>query len=125
MSKTSLEPRLVPSLLARNIDETLSYYRLLGFELSGSYPDEEAPNWIEVRRDDIVLQFHTGPPGGMPKEPVCSGTLYLFPTDVRAMADELRAKVDFAWGPEVMDYGLREFGIRDPNGYYLAFAGDE
>jgi hypothetical protein len=20
-----------------------------------------------------------------------------------------------------MDYGMREFGIRDPNGYYLAF----
>lgn len=27
----------------------------------------------------------------------------------------------FALGPEVMDYGMREFAIQDPNGYYLAF----
>jgi hypothetical protein len=29
--------------------------------------------------------------------------------------------MDFAWGPEVMEYGMREFGVRDPNGYFLAF----
>lgn len=35
--------------------------------------------------------------------------------------EELRGKIDFAWGPEVMEYGMREFGVQDPNGYYLAF----
>jgi hypothetical protein len=37
------------------------------------------------------------------------------------LAEELHGKVAFAWGPEVMDYGMREFAVQDPNGYYLAF----
>ena len=36
-------------------------------------------------------------------------------------AEEFRGKVVFAWGPEVMDCGMREFAIQDPDGYYLAF----
>jgi hypothetical protein len=47
--------------------------------------------------------------------------LYFHPESVEALAAEWQGKVPFAWGPEVMDYGMREFGIRDPNGYYLAF----
>jgi hypothetical protein len=43
------------------------------------------------------------------------------PTAVAALAEELRGRVEFAWGPEVMDYGMYEFGIQDPDGYYLAF----
>jgi hypothetical protein len=30
--------------------------------------------------------------------------------------------VPFLWGPELMPYGLYEFGIADPDGYHLAFA---
>lgn len=61
------------------------------------------------------------PPCGTPQAPVCSGTFYIFPESVQRLAEELCGKVEFAWGPEVMPYGMREFGIRDPNGYYLAF----
>ncbi len=38
-----------------------------------------------------------------------------------ALALELRGKVDFAWGPETMDDGVHEFGVQDPNGYFIAF----
>ena len=72
-------------------------------------------------RDGIVLQFYTDPPTGTPTEPVFSGALYLYPDDVRALADEFKEVAPFAWGPEVIEYGMREFAIQDPNGYYLAF----
>ena len=72
-------------------------------------------------RDGVVLQFHTEAPCGTPTAPICSGTFYFYPEDVGELADELRGKVEFAWGPEVMEYGMREFGVQDPNGYYLAF----
>jgi catechol 2,3-dioxygenase-like lactoylglutathione lyase family enzyme len=116
-----LSQRLVPALLVRNMAETLAFYRKLGFELTGCHPDEDRPTWVEVARDRVVLQFHTEPPCGTPNEPICSGTFYFYPEDVVVLADELRGKVEFAWGPEVMEYGMREFGIQDPNGYYLAF----
>jgi hypothetical protein len=30
--------------------------------------------------------------------------------------------VPFQWGPEDTEFGIREFAIRDPNGYLLVFA---
>lgn len=119
---TDVGTRLVPALLVRNMAETLAFYRRLGFETTDWHPSEAEATWAQVRRDGVTLQFHTEAPEGTPPEPVCSGTFYLYPTSVTRLADELRGRVDFAWGPEVMEYGQREFGVRDPNGYYLAFA---
>ena len=121
MAAGKLTPRLVPALLVKDMRETLEFYRTLGFALAGCHPDPTRATWAEVVRDGVALQFHTDPPHGTPPAPICSGTLYFFPESVAALADELRGKVGFAWGPEVMDYGMREFGVQDPNGYYLAF----
>lgn len=116
-----LGQRLVPSLLVRDLDETLAFYRRLGFRQTGRWPVAGEPTWAEVRRDSVILQFYSEPPRGTPPEPVCSGTFYVFPDSVSALAEELRGEVELAWGPEVMPYGMYEFGIRDPNGYHLAF----
>lgn len=118
---THMGTRLVPALLVRDMAETLDFYRKLGFLVTGCHPDRANPAWAEVRRDAVTLQFHTDPPVGTPPAPVCSGTFYLYPSSVLALAEELRGVVPFAWGPEVMEYGMREFGVQDPNGYYLAF----
>ena len=115
-----LGSRLVPSLLVSDLQATFAFYDRLGFSRTGVFPDEDAPIWGEVTRDGIALQFYTDPPKGTPAEPVFSGALYL-DADVRALADEFKDVVPFAWGPEVMEYGMREFAIQDPNGYYLAF----
>lgn len=122
MAKAKLSQRVIPALLVRDMVQTLRFYKELGFEVSGCHPNGTAPEWAEVSRDDVLIQLHTEAPRGTPQAPVFSGTLYLHPSDVAALADEWRGKVEFAWGPEVMPYKVREFGIRDPNGYYLAFA---
>lgn len=113
--------RLVPALLVRDMGKTLDFYRKLGFRLTGCHPSEAEPTWAEVQRDAVTFQFHADPPQGTPSEPVCSGTFYLYPASVLDLAEELRDKVEFAWGPEEMHYGLREFAVQDPNGYYIAF----
>ncbi len=121
MHRGRLNQRLVPALLVNSLPETLAFYRKLGFEVSGYHPDRQNATCAEVGRDGVSLQVHTEPSRGTPQQPVCSGTFYLYPNDVGAIAEELRGMVEFAWGPEVMDYGMNEFGVRDPNGYYLAF----
>lgn len=117
-----LGQQCVPALLVGDMNETLAFYKNLGFCLTGCHPDKTNPTWAEVQRDSVVFQFHTEPPSGTPPTPVCSGTFYLFPDSVAALVEEFRGKVQFSWGPEVMDYGMREFGIQNPNGYYIAFA---
>ncbi len=121
MNTVDIASRIVPALLVTDMGQTLAFYRQLGFELTGCHPDPVRPTWAEVSRAGATFQFHTEPPHGTPTTPVCSGTFYLFPGSVVALAAELRGKVDFAWGPEVMEYGTREFAVRDPNGYYIAF----
>lgn len=121
MPTGKLKPRLVPALLVKDMAQTLAFYRTLGFELAACQPDPQRATWAEVTRDGVTLQFHTEPPCGTPPLPICSGTFYFFPEDVEALAQAWRGKVEFAWGPEVMAYGMREFGVQDPNGYYLAF----
>lgn len=121
MRTGKLSPRLVPALLVKDMAETLAFYGKLGFVVTGCHPDQQRATWAEVARDGVVLQFHSELSCGTPPTPVCSGTFYFYPENVGAMADELRGKIEFAWGPEVMDYGMREFAVQDPNGYYLAF----
>ncbi len=121
MNAVAIGQRLVPALLVRDMRATIAFYERLGFSVVGCHPDRESAVWVEVKRDGVCLQFHAEPVGGTPSQPVCSGTFYIYPESVDRLAEELRGKVEFAWGPEVMDYGMREFGVKDPNGYYLAF----
>lgn len=115
--------RCVASLLVGDMRRTIDFYtQKLGFTQTGFYPIESDPEWTELRRDDVAIHFYTDAPHATRYEPALSGTLYFYPESVEALAAEWQGKVEFAWGPEVMDYGMREFGIRDPNGYYLAFA---
>lgn len=115
-----LGARVTVSLLAADLGRTLAFYQGLGFRVTGEYDDDDG-TWAEVRRDSAVLQFFTDPPPGVPPRPALSGTIYFYPDDVAALAEEWQGKVAFEWGPEVMPYGMREFGLKDPNGYYLAF----
>ncbi len=117
---TKLSARVTLSLLVNDMSETLAFYEGLGFRATGRQPASNG-EWAEVRRDDLVLQFFTEPPIGIAEIPTASGTFYFHPDSVDDLANEWKDKVELAWGPEDMPYGMREFGITDPNGYYLAF----
>lgn len=108
---TQPSQRVVPSLLVRDFDETRAFYERLGFSVTGRHPDGDEPDWIEMSRDGVTLQFFAEPPVGLPGAPMMSGTFYFHPDSVEALADEFRGKVEFAWGPELMPYGMFEFGI--------------
>lgn len=122
MENTPSSERLIPSLLVRDIGEILAYYRKLGFTVIGCDGAETSSTWAEVSRGQITFQFYSEPPHGAPATPICSGTFYFFTNGVDALALEMRDKVEFAWGPETMEYGMKEFAVQDPNGYLIAFS---
>jgi catechol 2,3-dioxygenase-like lactoylglutathione lyase family enzyme len=124
MNRSEPTPKLtgiVPSILVAQLRKTLEFYGTLGFTLTGCHPDSEAPTWAEVARGRAVLQFYTEPPRDTANAPVLSGTIYVQVQPPEALAAELQTKVEFEWGPEEMDYGTREFCVRDPDGYLIAF----
>ncbi len=115
--------RVLPCLLVADMRQTLEFYvGRLGFYQTAYYPIESEPIRTEVRRDGVSLLFYTESIHGLGDVPAQSGLHYLFPESVEQLASELRGKVPFLWGPEETEFGVREFAIRDPNGYVLAFA---
>lgn len=113
---------LVPSLLSSDIDRTAGFYAgTLGFRVTARWPTEGDPTWIELSGYGVALQFFTEPPLGQPDRPVMSGTLYVPISDIDTLAAHLQGRVAFEWGPETMEYGMRELAVRDPDGYLLAF----
>jgi catechol 2,3-dioxygenase-like lactoylglutathione lyase family enzyme len=120
---TNLGHRVLPCLLVADMRETLDFYiDVLGFTQTGYYPIESEPIRTEVRRDGVaIILFSEGWHIG-DQTPTFSGALYIFPESVDKLAQELSGKVPFAWGPEDTEFDIREFAIRDPNGYTLVFA---
>lgn len=54
--------------------------------------------------------------------PHCTGTIYIFLENVEEYYDAVKDKAIVRWPLEDMSYGTREFGVKDCNGYTLAFA---
>jgi len=120
---TNLGNRVLPCFYVSDMRRALDFYiEVLGFTQTGYYPIESNPIRTEVRRDGVAIVLYTESLHGGDAPPSFTGALYMFPDDLNSLAEELRPKVHFLWGPEETDIGLREFAIRDPDGYTLVFA---
>jgi hypothetical protein len=113
--------RAVAILKTDDMAETIRWYLAAGFELRDQFPGGD-PTWCELARDGLVLQFLAGETP-WPGTPTMTGCLYLYPTSVVAVHEELRDIIDLEWGIEDRDWGRRELVVRDPSGYFLTFAG--
>lgn len=120
---------LTISLYAPDVAAAVAFYvDELGFKQTGSWSEEDAPPiWSEVARDGpkgtARIWFFSHNIETRPG-PMLSGLIYLFVDDVDAEAERLRGRIAFQWGPENQEYGLRELGIEDLNGYLLCLAQD-
>ena len=108
-------------LKSADIGRTIAWYEQVGFELRSVFPESGEPTWCEVARDGVVLQFLGGetPWEG---EPAFTGTLYVHPESVDAVHEQNRGhNIEPAWGPEEREWGARELGLQDPDGYFITF----
>ena len=74
---------------------------------------------ITVRLEDCSLPFSSQDIWASPA--MFSGTLYFAISNVDRYYASVRDKTVSAWPLQEMPYGSREFGLRDCNGYCLAF----
>lgn len=107
---------LTTLLRCNDLAGTASFYRdVLGFTVV-----ESAESTITVSLEDCRLTFTEADIWGSPVG--FSGTLYFAIGEVDRYWQSLQDQVEFAWPLQDLPYGSREFGLRDCNGYYLAFA---
>ena len=107
-------------LKSNDVTRTIEWYRRMGFEIRGVFPESGEPTWCEVARDGVILQF-LGGDTPWPGPPSFTGTLYFRPESVGALYEQIKDHTTPAWGPEVREWGTRELGVQDPDGYFLTF----
>ena len=112
--------RVTAILKTADVEETIAWYTRIGFLLRGRFPETGDPTWCELSRDGVILQF-LGGETPWPGPHTFTGTIYFHPDSVEALYEEIKEHTSPAWGPEVREWGMRELGLRDPNGYFLTF----
>lgn len=116
---------LFPILETENFKKTIEFYtENLGFKCQGVYPNEENICWASLSSGACEIAF------GLPnahtsfEKPALTGSIYMYVENVEELWQKLKDKVEIVYPLEDMNYGMREFGIRDCNGYVLNLGQD-
>lgn len=118
---------LIPLLSVADLRRTMDFYcNELGFTVANTstMPGETEPVWCMLRRDSVSLMFNF--PGSyinndLPRRAKDFQIYYVYPDDVRALHAAWKAKGLAVSELRVTTYGMREFELRDPDGYWLWF----
>ena len=119
-----------PNIFVRDINETIKFYRQLGFELVMSVPEEGDFAWAMMACGNITFMFQTFDSLGkelptISRQDGGSLLLYIQTKEIRLFHDKIKDKVNVIKGLEKTFYGALEFSIQDINGYILTFAENE
>jgi uncharacterized glyoxalase superfamily protein PhnB len=122
---------LSPNIFVDSMDETLDFYRSIGFQVIMTVP--EIGNefvWAMVANGDVTFMFQTFESLGeeLPEISRKSGASLLFYIKikkVRAFFELIKDKVTVLKPLDTTFYGATEFSILDNNNYVLTFAEDE
>ena len=109
-------------LEAADLRQTITFYtELLGFKCEDLFPDTENPYWASLYRDDVEIMFTSRNAHTTIEKPIMTGSLYFNPDNVDEIWELLKDKATVEYPIENFDYGMREFAIRECNGYLLQF----
>ncbi len=122
---------LIPMLSVSDLKRTMGFYcDRLGFKVLNTYGTTYGsadPVWCMLGRDGVKLMFNF--PGAyietdLPCRAKDFQIFYFYPDDVQALHAEWSATGVALTPLRVTHYGMREFEIRDPDGYWLWFGAD-
>jgi len=113
---------IFPMLETSDLKKSVAYYEsILDFVCEGMWPEEGEPCWASMRRDEVVIMLSSRNAHSKLPQPAFTGTLYMYPENVDQAWEELKDKANVSYEIETFEYGMREFGILDPDGYLLQF----
>lgn len=120
---------VIPNLVAADMARAVAFYRdVLGFELVRSVPDQAPFVFAWLQRGDATVFFNdletvkhdmpglvSGPIGG-------TFTLYVTMTGVDELWSSVKDRAAVVMPIVTQPYGMREFAIKDSEGYVVMFA---
>jgi len=106
-----------PVLAVNSIDDTILFYRnTLGFECVS-----RVEGWAALRKDEIEIMISLPNAHEPFEKPTLTGSIYFNCSNVDELWDEIKDTSNVVYPLEDFYYGMREFAIRDNNGYILQF----
>lgn len=121
---------LSPNIFVKDINETIEFYKQLGFQLVMTVPQDGSEFvWAMVMNGNVTFMFQTFASLGdeLPEISRTNGgslLLYIKLRNILSFFDEIKDKVTVVKGLEKTFYGATEFSILDNNNYLLTFAED-
>ncbi len=121
---------LSPNIFVKDINETIAFYKQIGFQLVMSVPEDGSELvWAMVMNGNVNFMFQTFASLGDDLPTVSrndGGSLlfYIKLKNILSFFEEIKNKVTVVKGIEKTFYGATEFSILDNNNYLLTFAED-
>jgi catechol 2,3-dioxygenase-like lactoylglutathione lyase family enzyme len=116
------EPKdVMPVIRVAEMDRSVKFYSgIFGFAVVWRNRGDGGGENCLLQWGSAELMLSTAPHLGDP--PKFTGTLYFNGDGVAELYDRVKDRASLAWPLSDMEYGTREFGVHDPDGYVLAFA---
>jgi catechol 2,3-dioxygenase-like lactoylglutathione lyase family enzyme len=112
---------ILPVLKVADLQRAVEFYtQVLGFRVSWRAANDDGGENCMLAAGATNLLLSTGSHLGDKTQ--FTGTLYFSMIGVRQFFAQIKNQVQIVWPLEAMEYGQTEFGIKDCDGYILAFA---
>ena len=122
---------LSPNIFVGNMSETIAFYKMLGFNVTMSVPENgDDLVWAMMVNGSVTIMFQTYESLGeslpqIQRKDGGSLLLYINLKNIRQFFESIKDKVKVLAGLDVTFYGATEFSILDNNNYVLTFAEHE
>jgi len=111
--------RVTPMIHVPDVQATVAWYESIGFTALDTAEDCGAVNWAHLSfGEGRVMLSSGGQPSTAPRREV---DLYVHTDDVDELYANLKGRVTVQEEPHDTFYGMREFIIRDLNGFWITF----
>ena len=122
-----------PNIFVKDMQATIDFYNILGFEVTMSVPSESNPKdlvWAMMTNGKVNMMFQTYDSLGsnlpqISRQDGASLLLYINVTNIRDYYNSIQSQVLVLQDLNKTFYGATEFAISDINNYVLVFAEHE
>ncbi len=114
-----MSERIVPMIHVPDVRATADWYTSIGFKLVRSNEEDGEMNWalLLLGSSELMLQSGGKPSTAHRRE----FDLYIHTDDLQALHAKLKGRVAVVEDLHDTFYGMREFIIRDINGFWITF----
>src|SRR5688572_30709456 len=113
---------LTPMLDILDVKSTLECYDKLGFTVDGTHEEDGEVQWAMLNYGEGRIMFNRREQSSVHASRAVD--LYIHTTAVDDLHSRLQRVVPIHRAPETTFYGMREFSLRDPNGFMITFGMD-